>query len=105
IKLEEHGYGLHDADMAIQLDPNYAKAYYRRATCYLQTLKYKQAIADFKKILVLEPQNQLVRTQLDSTQKILRKFEFEKAIEVEDEASPVDRCIEIIAQGLPWSRV
>ena len=50
----------------------------RRATCYLQTLKYKQAIADFKKLLPLEPQNQLVRMQLDSTQKILRKVEFEK---------------------------
>ena len=52
----------------------------RRATCYLQTLKYKQAIADFKKLLTLEPQNQLVRTQLDSTQKILRKVEFEKVL-------------------------
>ncbi|KAI0706854.1 Metallo-dependent phosphatase-like protein [Cerioporus squamosus] len=78
IKLEEHGYGLTDASTAIELDPKYAKAYYRRATCYLQTLKYKQAIADFKKLLTLEPQNQLVRMQLDSTQKILRKVEFEK---------------------------
>ena len=41
-------------------------------------MKYKQAIADFKKLLTLEPQNQLVRMQLDSTQKILRKVEFEK---------------------------
>lgn len=95
IKLEEHGYGLADATTAIELDPKYAKAYYRcvllaaviwirltsvnrRATCYLQTLKYKQAIADFKKLLSLEPQNQLVRTQMESTQKILRKAEFEK---------------------------
>ena len=50
----------------------------RRATCYLQTLRYKQAIADFKKLLTIEPQNQLVRTQMDSTTKILRKVEFEK---------------------------
>ena len=50
----------------------------RRATCYLQTLKYKQAIADFKKLLALVPGNQLVRMQLDSTQKIMRKVEFEK---------------------------
>ncbi|KAI0374053.1 protein phosphatase 5, partial [Pilatotrama ljubarskyi] len=84
---------------AIELDPKYAKAYYRRATCYLQTLKYKQAIADFKKLLTLEPQNQLVRMQLDSTQKILRKVEFEKAIEMEEEKSAVERCCEIIAEG------
>ena len=50
----------------------------RRATCYLQTLRYRQAISDFKKLLTLEPQNQLVRMQLDSTQKIMRKVEFEK---------------------------
>ncbi|KAI0630342.1 Metallo-dependent phosphatase-like protein [Trametes polyzona] len=99
IKLEEHGYGLSDATTAIELDPKYAKAYYRRATCYLQTLKYKQAIADFKKLLTLEPQNQLVRMQLDSTQKILRKVEFEKAIEMEEEKSAVERCLEIIAEG------
>ncbi|OBZ68079.1 Serine/threonine-protein phosphatase 5 [Grifola frondosa] len=77
IKLEEHGYGLSDASMAIEINPKYAKAYYR----------YKQAISDFKKLLALEPQNQLVRTQLDSTQKILRKVEFEKAIELEEEKS------------------
>ncbi|KAM5532863.1 hypothetical protein V8D89_013504 [Ganoderma adspersum] len=99
IKLEEHGYGLHDASVAIELDPKYAKAYYRRATCYIQTLRYKQAIADFKKLLTLEPQNQLVRMQLDSTQKILRKVEFEKAIEMEEEKSAVLRCYEIIAEG------
>ncbi|RPD74291.1 protein phosphatase 5, partial [Lentinus tigrinus ALCF2SS1-7] len=84
---------------AIELDPKYAKAYYRRATCYLQTLKYKQAIGDFKKLLTLEPQNQLVRMQLDSTQKILRKVEFEKAIEMEEEKSAAIRCYEIIAEG------
>ncbi|KAI0780072.1 Metallo-dependent phosphatase-like protein [Fomes fomentarius] len=95
---------------AIELDPKYAKAYYRRATCYLQTLRYKQAIADFKKLLALEPQNQLVRMQLDSTQKILRKVEFEKAsllsllidrhaIEMEEEKNAAERCYEIIAEG------
>jgi hypothetical protein len=29
IKLEEHGYALHDAACAIELNPKYAKAYYR----------------------------------------------------------------------------
>ncbi|GJE92199.1 C-terminal metallophosphatase domain-containing protein [Phanerochaete sordida] len=99
IKLEEHGYGLADATTAIELDPSYAKAYYRRATCFLQTLKYKQAIADFKKLLQLEPQNQLVRTQLDSTTKIMRKVEFEKAIEMEEEKDAAERCLEIIKEG------
>ncbi|KAF7790339.1 hypothetical protein EIP86_001294 [Pleurotus ostreatoroseus] len=99
IKLEEHGYGLADATTAIELDPKYAKAYYRRATCFVQTMKYKQAIADFKKLLALEPQNAQVKEQLDSTQKIYRKAEFEKAIEMEEEKNAAVRCLEIIQEG------
>ncbi|KZP34736.1 protein phosphatase 5 [Athelia psychrophila] len=99
MKLEEYGYGLNDASQAIELDPTYAKAYYRRGTCNLQILKYQQAIADFKKVVKLEPKNDLVKTQLLSTQKLFRRVEFEKAIEVEGEKPATERCEEIIAEG------
>ncbi|KAH9051401.1 phosphoprotein phosphatase [Lactarius deliciosus] len=98
IKLEEHGYALHDAARAIELNPKYAKAYYRRAMCHIQILKPQLAIADLKKVLALEPHNAQVRKELESTQKLVRKIEFEKAIEVEEEKSAVDRCLEIIAE-------
>lgn len=52
---------------------------YRRATCYLQTLRPQSAVTDFKKILALEPKNESVRAQLTTTQKLIRKIEFEKA--------------------------
>jgi serine/threonine-protein phosphatase 5 len=78
MKLEEYGYALNDASQAIQLDPKYAKAYYRRATCHLQILKPQAAVADFKQVLVLEPKNEMVKGQLVSTQKLIRKIEFEK---------------------------
>lgn len=99
MKLEEYGYALSDASQAIKLDPRYAKAYYRRATCYMQILKFQAAVADFKKVLAIEPKNELVRSQMVSTQKLIRKIEFEKAIEVEGEKNPVDRCHEIIKEG------
>ncbi|KAI9461247.1 phosphoprotein phosphatase [Lactarius psammicola] len=99
IKLEEHGYALHDAACAIELNPKYAKAYYRRAMCHIQILKPQLAVADLKKVLALEPQNAQVRKELESTQKLVRKIEFEKAIEVEEEKSAIDRCLEIIAEG------
>jgi len=99
IKLEEHGYALQDASHAIELNPKYAKAFYRRAMCHIQILKPQQAIADLKRVLALEPQNAQVRRELESTQKLVRKIEFEKAIEVEEEKSAVDRCLEMIAEG------
>ncbi|KAJ7925006.1 phosphoprotein phosphatase [Mycena leptocephala] len=99
MKLEEFGYALTDATQAIQLDPKYAKAYYRRATCYMQILKPQAAVTDFRKVLAIEPKNETVRGQLVATQKLIRKIEFEKAIEVEGEKSAVLRCQEIIADG------
>jgi serine/threonine-protein phosphatase 5 len=49
-----------------------------RATCYLQTLRPQLAVADFKKILAIEPKNETVRQQMVATQKLIRKIEFEK---------------------------
>jgi serine/threonine-protein phosphatase 5 len=72
---------------------------------HIQILKPQLAVADLKKVLSLEPQNAQVRKELDSTQKLVRKIEFEKAIEVEEEKTAVERCLEIIAEGapcLPW---
>ena len=50
----------------------------RRAVCHLQTLRYQKAVADFKKLLALEPHNETVRGQMLATQKLIKKIEFEK---------------------------
>ncbi|TFY81347.1 hypothetical protein EWM64_g2659 [Hericium alpestre] len=99
LKLEEHGYALHDASRAIEINPKYAKAYYRRAMCHLQLLKPQLAVADLRKVLALEPQNLAVKAQLESTQKLVRRIEFEKAIEMEEELTAVVRCRQIIEEG------
>ncbi|EJD02809.1 protein phosphatase 5 [Fomitiporia mediterranea MF3/22] len=98
MKIEEHGYAIGDCTKAIELDPSYVKAYYRRALCQVQVLKPKLAVTDFKKVIALEPNNALARTQLDTTQKLIRRTEFEKAIEMEEEMNAVERCKEIIAE-------
>ncbi|TDL26240.1 protein phosphatase 5 [Rickenella mellea] len=99
MKLEEHGYALADTTKAIELDPKYVKAYYRRALCHLQIMKPQLAVADFKKVLVLDPGNKLARSQMETTQKLIRRIEFEKAIEMEEEKPATERCLEIIEEG------
>ncbi|KAF8326704.1 protein phosphatase 5 [Cantharellus anzutake] len=99
MKLEEHGFAIEDATRAIEIDPGYVKAYYRRALCQLAVLRPQFAIPDFKKCLALDPHNKLAKTQLDATTKLLKRMQFEAAITVGEEKSAVDRCREIIADG------
>ena len=48
VQLENYGSALVDAEKAIELDPTYTKAYYRRAEAHFLLRKYKEALRDFK---------------------------------------------------------
>lgn len=50
----------------------------RRAQCHLQMLKPQLAIGDFRRVLAIDPHNKSVKEQLEATQKLVRKIEFEK---------------------------
>ncbi|KZT26720.1 protein phosphatase 5 [Neolentinus lepideus HHB14362 ss-1] len=62
-------------------------------------MKPEKAVTDLKKVAALEPHNKVVKAELDTTQKLVRKINFEKAIEMEEEKPPTERCLEIIAEG------
>lgn len=47
----------------------------------------------------IDPKNALAKAQLDTTLKLIRRVEFEKAIEVGEQQSPVERVREIILEG------
>ena len=79
IKREEFGLAIYDAGKAIELDAKYVKAYYRRALANLSVLQPKKALVDFKKLVALDPKNTAAKAQLDSTIKLVRKMDFEKA--------------------------
>ncbi|POY71537.1 putative Protein-serine/threonine phosphatase [Rhodotorula taiwanensis] len=94
LKLEEHGLAIADASesleafltaRAIELDSRAVKAYYRRAIANLAILKPKAALVDLKHVLALEPNNATARTQLDATQKLIRRLAFEAAIAGKEE--------------------
>lgn len=52
LKLENYGSAQQDASKAIELDPDYAKGYYRRASAFFAIGKYEQALNDFKAVQV-----------------------------------------------------
>ncbi|KAK3169377.1 hypothetical protein OEA41_008760 [Lepraria neglecta] len=87
IKLEQYGYAIADAKKAIELDPKCVKAYYRRACANTAILQSREALKDFKTVVRLEPKNQDAKLKLAECEKIAKKIEFMRAIEVDDEPS------------------
>lgn len=51
LKKELYGSALEDANEALKLDPNYMKAYYRRATAYMALGKLKLALKDYDAVI------------------------------------------------------
>ena len=47
MRKELYGLALADADVALELDPNYIKAYFRRASANMALGKFKLALADY----------------------------------------------------------
>ena len=77
---------------AIELNPQYAKAYYRRGLCYLAILRPTEAVPDFKKALGIDPGNKSIREQLQMTVKLIRRIEFEKVRDLIPEKRLLRRC-------------
>nr|CAD7425574.1 unnamed protein product [Timema monikensis] len=55
MKLILYKSGIEDCSKSIELKPDYLKAYHRRAQMYEQLQKLDEALADFQKILELDP--------------------------------------------------
>ncbi|KAH8821685.1 Metallo-dependent phosphatase-like protein [Xylogone sp. PMI_703] len=90
IKSEAYGYAIADATKAIELDPNFVKAYYRRAVAYTAILRSKDALKDFKTVVKKAPNDKDAKLKLAECEKIVRRLEFFRAIEVGDEPSAAE---------------
>lgn len=87
-KLEQYGLALNDAEQAIQLDPLYIKAYYRRAAAYMALNQPKMALENFRKVAELQEQSannsdKFIYAKIKECEKLIRRIAFEKAISVE----------------------
>jgi serine/threonine-protein phosphatase 5 len=64
-----------------------SKAYYRRAIASTAILNAREALKDFKTVVKKEPNNKDAKLKLAECEKIVRRVEFLRAIEVEDAPS------------------
>lgn len=83
-KLESYGLAIQDATRAIEIDPNYAKAYYRRASAFAAMFKPKDALNDFKHLAKLRSSDSLILLKLKTCQKVVQGIRFQEAIEEEE---------------------
>ncbi|CAG8671082.1 12365_t:CDS:10 [Acaulospora morrowiae] len=82
-KTEAYGYAVADAEKAVKIDPKYIKGYYRRAAANMALCKFKDARRDFRIVVKKAPGDKDAKDKLAECEKIIRKIEFEKAIEVD----------------------
>jgi DnaJ family protein C protein 7 len=55
--LSKYEEALEDCNKAIDLDPQYLKAYTRRAACYTMLSKHAEAVRDYEKAQQMDPNN------------------------------------------------
>lgn len=90
IKLENYGFALEDCNKALEVDPNFIKAHYRRGVSLMAILRHKEALAEFKFILKKLPQDKLTLANYKQCSDYLKRQAFEKAIASDDKGLIID---------------
>ncbi|KAH8683055.1 serine/threonine-protein phosphatase-like protein 5 [Tricladium varicosporioides] len=90
IRSEAYGYAIADATKAIELDPNFVKAYYRRGVAYAAILKPKDAAKDLQIVVKKAPNDKDAKLKLAEATRIVKQKAFADAIEVGDEPSAAE---------------
>lgn len=102
IKVENYGLALQDADIAIETDDSYAKAYYRRASANFALHHFKLARKDFRAVCKLTPKSRDAREKLKAVEREIREEAFAKAIEA-DQTAPLSSTYDVSAIDIPES--
>lgn len=64
LKLQDDIEACHSCDSALKVDPKNEKGLFRRGTANLNLHNYEDAVADFKVVLELDPQNKAAKNQM-----------------------------------------
>jgi serine/threonine-protein phosphatase 5 len=87
IRTEGYGAAIQDANEAIRLDKNFAKAYYRRASANMALFKFKESLRDYELVLTISPRDADAMKKKKECEKIIQRKAFEKAIAVESKSA------------------
>ena len=90
LKLENYGIAVLDAKAAIDIDPTFIKAYYRRGSALFALGKLKESVRDFTKVCKLHPKDKDARKKLDVAKKAKMEMEFASCIAVEEQKVEID---------------
>ena len=102
IKVENYGLAMADATAALESDPKYAKAYYRRGSAQFALTHYKEAKKDFKKVCQLKPKDKDARQKFQACDKAIKEDAFSKAI-MSEKTAPLSDTFDPNAISLPAS--
>ena len=72
LKLEMHADALRDAQMSVQLEPNWVKGYHRAATAYIALGRLNDAVEQYEKALQMKPDDKSFKRLLKSTRSMLK---------------------------------
>ncbi|CAF0958795.1 unnamed protein product [Adineta steineri] len=95
LRREWYGYALIDAKKALEYDPKYIKAYYRRASAHMALGKYPSALSDYEYVKKACPNDKDATLKYEECKKIVTRIRFEKAIAVDDSGKSVANQIDL----------
>jgi serine/threonine-protein phosphatase 5 len=94
IKLENFGSAISDSTRALEVDPSFTKAYYRRGCAKSCLMKFKEAKSDFAKVVKASPNDKDARAKLAECDKEMKRDAFLRAIATED-TKPISERIDM----------
>uniref|UniRef100_A0A8C6NSN5 Serine/threonine-protein phosphatase n=1 Tax=Nothobranchius furzeri TaxID=105023 RepID=A0A8C6NSN5_NOTFU len=95
LRTECYGYALADATKALEVDKNYIKGYYRRATSNMALGKFKAALKDYETVVKVRPNDKDARMKYQECNKIVKQKAFERAIASDEKKKSVVDSLDI----------
>ncbi|KAK7883055.1 hypothetical protein WMY93_029229 [Mugilogobius chulae] len=95
LRTECYGYALADATKALEIDKNYIKGYYRRATSNMALGKFKAALKDYETVVRVRPNDKDAKMKYQECNKIVKQKAFERAIASDETKKSVVDSLDI----------